>query len=128
MTKKILLADDLLYDVVFTMRALQDCAVKHEIVVTGDGYEALTQLRMAKYDLVLLDLKMPRVDGFEVLKEMRFTPSLSDIPVIILSGSDLEVDRTRAQVLGAVEYVHKETDYTEFKHNLKHALSKHGMC
>ena len=83
---------------------------------------------MAKYDLVLLDLKMPKKDGFEVLKEIRFTPSLSDIPVIILSGSDLEVDRTRAQVLGAIEYVHKTTDYNEFKQNLKYALSRHGMC
>lgn len=128
MTKKILLVDDLLFDRMLTQRALQDCKVEHDIVAVDDGVEALSQLKHNKYDLVLLDLKMPRVDGFEVLKRVQNTPSLSGIPIIVLSGSDLEADRVRANVLGASSYVHKAVDFAEFKQNLQHTLSLYGQC
>ena len=80
------------------------------------------------FDVVVLDLKMPKVDGFEVLEEIRMQPSLSNTPVIVLSNSDLEIDRVRAARLGAIEYVHKSLEYSEFKHNLKTALGNHGFC
>lgn len=128
MVKRMLLVDDLEFDVQLTKNALQECAVEHEVVVAEDGVEALVQLRTSKFDLILLDLKMPRVDGFDVLTLLRATPSLSSIPVIVLSGSNLEADRVRAQILGVLEFVHKATDYTEFKDQLQRALSRHGMC
>ena len=128
MRKKLLLVDDQLLDIALTRQALNDCSIQHEIVAAFDGFEGLSQLRSEKFDVVVLDLKMPRVDGFEVLAQMRMQPSLSNTPVVVLSNSDLQVDRLRAANLGAVEYVHKSLDYAEFKHNLKVALGQHGFC
>lgn len=128
MKKKVLLVDDQLLDITLTRQALNDCAVLHDFVSASDGYEGLTLLRSQKFDLILLDLKMPGVDGFEVLTQMRMQPWLSNAPVIVLSNSDFQVDRVRALDLGAVEYVHKCLEYSEFKHNLKIALGVHGFC
>lgn len=128
MQKKILLIDDQLLDVVLTRQALNDCSVEHEIIVTADGLEGLIQLRSRKFDVVILDLKMPKTDGFEVLEQLRQQPGLSNTPVIVLSNSDLHVDRVRAANLGVVEYVHKAMEYPEFKNNLKAALRLHGFC
>ncbi len=128
MRKKVLLVDDQVLDVALTRQALNDCSVEHEIVAAFDGFEGLIQLKSQEFDVVVLDLKMPKVDGFEVLVQMRMQPALSATPVIVVSNSDLEIDRVRASHLGAVEYVHKALDYAEFKHNLKAALSHHGFC
>lgn len=128
MVKKILLVDDLLFDVVLTQRALHDCEVEHEITTVADGAEALRLLDTRQFDLVLLDIKMPRVDGFDVLKHIQNTPSLSRIPVVIVSSSQLEADRVRAELLGASAYVHKSFDYSEFQQSLKLTLSLHGYC
>jgi len=128
MAKKVLLVDDLLFDVLLTRRAIEDCHVEHEIVVVSDGAEALRLLGSQKFDLVVLDIKMPRVDGFEVLKHIQNTPSLSQIPVVIVSGSQLEADRVRAEMLGASAYVHKSVDYSDFQQSLKLTLSLHGYC
>lgn len=128
MVKKILLVDDLVRDAQLTQRAISDCAVEHEIVVAHDGEDALLRLREDAFDLILLDLKMPTFDGFDILKQVRSTPSLSHIPAVVLSGSDREVDRIRAQMLGAADYVHKASDYDAYRHNLKHVLSLQGYC
>lgn len=128
MRKKVLLVDDQLLDVALTRQALNDCSIEHEIVAAFDGFEGLTQLKSQKFDVVVLDLKMPKVDGFEVLAQMRMQPSLANTPVIVLSNSDLQIDRARAATLGAVEYVHKSLEYSEFKNNLKAALGHHGFC
>lgn len=128
MRKKVLLVDDQLLDVTLTRQALQDCEIEHEIITACDGYEGLTQLASQQFDVVVLDLKMPKIDGFEVLETMRSQPGLSKAPVIVVSNSALEADRTRAQALGAVDYVHKSLDYLDFKNSLKDALSHHGFC
>lgn len=128
MRKKVLLVDDQMLDVALTRQALADCRVEHHIVAAFDGFEGLSQLEAQEFDVVLLDLKMPKVDGFEVLEQMRKQPSLSSTPVIVLSNSVLEVDRTRAEALGAVEFVRKALEYPEFKHDLKVALGRHGFC
>lgn len=128
MRKKVLLVDDQLMDIALTRQALSDCSIEHEIVAAFDGFEGLTLLSSQRFDVVVLDLKMPKVDGFEVLSQMRMQPSLASTPVIVVSNSDLQVDRTRAHNLGAVEYVHKSFEYSEFKNNLKAALGQHGFC
>lgn len=128
MKKKVLLVDDQLLDITLTRQALRDCSIEHEIVAAFDGFEGLTQLSLQKFDVVVLDLKMPKVDGFEVLASMRMQPSLSETPVIVLSNSNLQVDRDRARTLGAVEYVHKSIDFAEFKDHLSAALGRHGFC
>jgi CheY-like chemotaxis protein len=128
MVKKVLLVDDLLFDVILTRRALEECEVVHDIVVVCDGAEALLQLSKNHFDIILMDIKMPRVSGFEVLKNIRNNPSLSHIPVVIISASDLQADRIRAQALGALAYVHKAMEYREFQQSLQRTLAPHGFC
>ncbi|AWL06433.1 response regulator [Massilia oculi] len=128
MRKKVLLIDDQVLDVALTRQALHDCSIEHEIIAAFDGFEGLTQLGSQRFDVVILDLKMPRVDGFEVLAQMRLQSGLSDTPVIVVSNSGLVADRDRAATLGAVEYVQKSLDYTEFRNDIKDALGRHGFC
>ena len=129
MVKKALIVDDFPFDVELTRRVLQSCAQDHEIVVVSDGAEALRELnREQGFDLVLLDLKLPKVDGFEVLKEISSKPFLSDIPVIVLSSSRDDADRMRTRVLGAGDFVEKAIDYSVFKADLTRALAQFGFA
>jgi CheY-like chemotaxis protein len=128
MVKKALIVDDFPFDVELTRRVLESCTLEHEVVVVTDGEEALRELHKAQdFDIVLLDLKLPKVDGFEVLKEISSKPFLSDIPVIVLSSSRNEADRVRTRVLGAGEFVEKAIDYSVFKANLMRALTQFGF-
>jgi len=127
MKKNVLLVDDSLADVMLTMRAMDDCEIDHRIETASDGEEAYRLTAETSFDLLLLDIKMPRVDGLELLKRLR-DRSVKRVPAIILSGSNLASDRERADALGAIEYVHKTMDYAEFKHELKAALNRHGFC
>lgn len=128
MVKKALIVDDLPFDVELTRRVLQSCATEHEVVVVADGEEALRELNKAQdFDVVLLDLTLPKVDGFEVLKEISSKPFLSDIPVIILSSSHSETDRVRTRMLGAGEFVEKTIDFSVFKADLTRALMQFGF-
>jgi len=123
--KNILLVDDLGIDVMLTRLALQEFAFDHELVVASDGAEAFEMIRDQRFDLLLLDIKMPQVDGFELLARLR-AESLAGMPVIVVSGSGLAADRERAQALGVDDYVQKAIDYTGFKRELKAALVRQG--
>ena len=125
--KKILLVDDLGIDLMLTRLALEQVGPPYEIEVANDGSEALEKIRQAQFDLMLLDIKMPRVDGFELLETLR-EGAVAAPPVIILSGSGLRTDRERAESLGAIEYVQKAVDYASFQGELKASLKKHGFC
>ena len=94
--KNILLVDDLGIDVMLTRLALQEFAFDHQLVVASDGAEAFEIMRAQRFDLLLLDIKMPQVDGFELLARLR-AESLAGMPVIVVSGSGLAADRERAQ-------------------------------
>lgn len=129
MVKKALIVDDLPFDVELTPRVLQSCAVDHDVIVVPDGEEALRELNRAHdFDLVLLDLTLPKVDGFEVLKEISSKPFLSDVPVIVLSSSRNESDRVRTRMLGAGDFVEKALDYAAFKADLTRALAHCGFA
>lgn len=128
MLKKVLLVDDQPLDQALTRQALKDCSIQHEVVSAYDGLDGLDQLGTQRFDVVVLDLKMPKVDGFDMLAGMRMQSSLSATPVIVVSSSDLQADRMRAAALGALEYVHKTMDFAEFKHALRAALGRHGFC
>jgi DNA-binding response OmpR family regulator len=78
-----------------------------EIQIAGDGAEALKLLKKSKFDLVLLDLILPKISGFEVLETIRTDPQLQNIPVMIISNLGQESDISRGQSLGAVEYIVK---------------------
>lgn len=123
MRKPILLVEDAPNDIELALYALKKCGVQNEIVVTRDGDEALEYLfRVGRHKgrttpdpgMVLLDLKLPTVDGISVLKTIRTTPRLSSIPVIVVTASALEADVTRTMEIGVERYVVKPMDLRVF--------------
>ena len=103
--KKILIAEDnegLLKSIASKLRSSG-----YQTVEAFDGEVALERLRESKPDLVLLDIVMPKYSGFDVLEVMHSDPSLSDIPVIIISNSGQEVEIDRAKKLGAKDFLIK---------------------
>jgi CheY-like chemotaxis protein len=121
--KRILLAEDNANDVELTLSALRQNNVVNEIIVLRDGAEALDYLyrRNAHANrpagnpaLLLLDLKMPRVDGIEVLRQVKSDPALKAIPVVVLTSSREEQDLLRTYDLGVNAYVVKPVDFHEF--------------
>ncbi len=127
--KFILLAEDNPDDVELTIRGFKKNNIENEIVVAKDGVEALDFLfgtgEHAGRDtsvmpvVVLLDLKMPKLDGLEVLKRMRSDERTKRIPVVVLTTSDEEKDRAKSYALGANSYVRKPVDYSEFSEAVK---------
>lgn len=108
-----LLVEDSALDVELLLHAAERCGLRERIVVRRSGREALDYLAapgQAAPALVLLDLHMPEIDGFDVLKTMRMTPSLSDMAVVMMSTSQLEADLRRAALLGVRDYIVKTDD------------------
>jgi CheY-like chemotaxis protein len=119
----ILLVEDNPDDVELTMRALKKNNITNEIVVMRDGVEALEYLFEAETmpAVVLLDLKLPRVDGHEVLKRIRAHERTRLVPVVILTSSKEEGDLLRSYENGCNSYVQKPVDFGRFSeavHNL----------
>src|SRR3989441_569736 len=112
----ILLVEDNADDEALTRRALQKHNLKNELVVAHDGQEALDYLfkggRLPQ--LILLDLKLPKVDGLEVLRRLRADERTRLLPVVILTSSNEERDLVAGYSLGANSYVRKPVDFTEF--------------
>jgi two-component system response regulator len=96
--------------------ALESCAAEHELVIASDGEEALLYLRGCKLlpALVLLDLKLPGMDGFELLRRIREEEPTKLLPVIVLTSSVEESDVSQSYLLGANSYVQKPVDFDQF--------------
>lgn len=123
--KKILLVEDLGIDVLLTRLAIEEMRFAHQLTVAHDGEEAFALATGERFDLLLLDIKMPRVDGFEFLARWRaHAQSPADVPVVIVSGSGLDADRLRAQELGAAAYIQKAVDFGAFKAELGSTLRR----
>jgi two-component system response regulator len=122
--KVILLVEDNRDDEALTLRALRKNNIANEVVVAHDGVEALDFLfgtgRYAGRDLTvmpqvtLLDLKLPKVDGLEVLRQLRANERTRLLPVVILTSSNEERDRINGYGLGANSYVRKPVDFSQF--------------
>ena len=122
--KVILLIEDNPDDEALTLRALEKNNIKNDVVVAHDGAEALDYLfgtgSYAGRDLtimpqlILLDLKLPKVDGLEVLRRMRANELTRLLPVVILTSSNEEQDRINGYGLGANSYVRKPIDFGQF--------------
>jgi CheY-like chemotaxis protein len=102
---KILLVEDDVFFQKFYATKIKEKDV--EVEVAGDGVEALEKLKAYTPDLILLDLIMPKKDGFEVLLALSQSPTLKDIPVLVFSTLGQEADVKRAKDLGAKDYVNK---------------------
>jgi CheY-like chemotaxis protein len=123
-TKVILLVEDNPDDEALTLRALRKHNVTNQVVVARDGAEAVEWLfRTGKYadrdasvtpQVILLDLKLPKVDGLEVLRRIRGDDRTSLLPVVILTSSKEEEDILNGYRLGANSYVRKPVDFVEF--------------
>ena len=121
--KRILLAEDSPQDVEMTLHALEEHRLCNEVVVASNGAEALDYLhsrgKFANHGngypvVVLLDLKMPKVDGLEVLRQMKSDPDLRRIPVVMMTSSREEQDLVRSYDLGVNAYVVKPVDFQQF--------------
>lgn len=126
--KKILLVEDSAYDIELTLEALASNNLANEVVVTRDGEEALDFLHRRRiYRLrdhgqpavVLLDLKLPKVDGLEVLRQIKSAPDLRLIPVVMLTSSREETDLVSSYNLGVNAYVVKPIEFPDFVNALK---------
>jgi twitching motility two-component system response regulator PilG len=84
---------------------LEKCG--HAVFCAGDGVEAVEQLASLVPDLVLLDINMPRMDGYQVCKAIRSNPATQDVPVIMISGKDGFFDKVRGRMAGTTGYITK---------------------
>ncbi len=120
----ILLVEDNPDDVILTKRALKDANIANDVIVARDGVEALECLRgegahegrdtSIMPEVILLDLKMPRMGGLELLKMIRSDESTKLLPVVILTSSKEERDVIESYNLGANSYIQKPVDFDQF--------------
>lgn len=125
-TIEILLVEDNPGDVRLTQEALRGAKVRNNMFIVGDGIKALSYLRQegqyadaTRPDLILLDLNLPRMNGFEVLEAIKSDDSLKLIPVVILTTSQAEQDIVKGYNLHANAYVTKPVDLDQFIHVIK---------
>ncbi|MBI2416932.1 MAG: response regulator [Ignavibacteriales bacterium] len=128
--KTILLVEDNPDDVELTLHALKKNNIKNEVVVVYDGAEALDFLfgtgKFSGRDLtnmptvILLDLKLPKIDGLDVLKQIRSDERTKFLPVVILTSSKQEQDIINGYSLGVNSYVRKPVDFNQFAEAVSH--------
>lgn len=127
--KIIFLVEDNPDDELLTLMAFKDNNITNDVIVARDGEEALDYLfGTGKYQdrdikilpqVILLDLKLPKVDGLEVLQKIRTNPMTKLLPVVILTSSKEEVDILKSYQLGANSYIRKPVDFEQFSEAIK---------
>ena len=126
--KRILLVEDDPKDVKLTLTGLAEYNLANEVVVARDGEEALDYLyhrgnhqtrSNGNPAVILLDLKLPKVDGFEVLQQVRADENLKMIPVVVLTSSNEERDLVQSYKLGVNAYIVKPVDFHQFVNAVK---------
>lgn len=125
----ILLVEDNPDDELLTLLAFKENEISNEVVITRDGAEALDYLfGKGKYEgrdikflpqVVLLDLKLPKIDGLEVLKQIRSNSETKLLPVVVLTSSKEETDIVKSYELGANSYIQKPVDFEQFSEAIK---------
>ncbi|HEX3008262.1 MAG TPA: response regulator [Bacteroidales bacterium] len=121
----ILLVEDNPDDELLTLLAFKENNIDNEVVIARDGAEALDYLAGAIHgqnklpQVVLLDLKLPKIDGLEVLKRIRADESTRFLPVVVLTSSKEETDMVKSYELGANSYIQKPVDYEQFLEAIK---------
>lgn len=121
---KILIAEDSATSAAVLKKAL--APLGHTILVVTDGEEAERQISIEQPDLVILDIIMPKVNGFQLCRNIRANPALSKLKVIMVTSMDRESDRYWGLKQGADEYLTKPVDVNELmskvRHHLQHAV------
>ena len=123
---EILLVEDNEDDILLEQEALADAKLVNLLYVVRDGEEAMAYLRrQGKYQnaqmpgLILLDINMPKKNGFEVLNEIKADPVLMHIPVVMLTTSDSEADIVKSYAKGACSFITKPMDFSKFTEVIK---------
>jgi CheY-like chemotaxis protein len=118
---EILLVEDGLMDARLTIEALRSGGIQHRLTLVRDGQEALDFLRQLgrfarapRPDLILLDLMLPTLGGVEVLADIRSDFALKDIPVVVLTASDADEDKTQCELLEVDSYIVKPVNLQKF--------------
>lgn len=127
MKRKILLVDDHLDDATLITHAMKAAGCEIQIIVAMNGERALELLKTQPFDLLILDINMPGIDGLAMLDLLR-KQLQNDVTVIVLTGSNQISHRAHAEALGADDYVVKSTDYRSFETSLTTALSRLNFC
>ena len=115
--RMILLVEDDPDHEVLTIRALKKSNIANEVQVARDGEEAIRLLFGAnaiRPQVILLDLKLPKVDGLEVLRRIREDPTTKMLPVVVLTSSDEERDLVRSYQIGVNSYIRKPVNFNDF--------------
>jgi two-component system, response regulator len=128
MERAILLVEDNEDDIDLTLRALNTSHLSNDVVVARDGREALDYLEASQHRgslpvLVLLDLRLPKIDGLQVLRQIRDNERTKDLPVIIMTSSQDDEDRLHSELYGASSFMVKPGDYDQ----LTAAVKKLGL-
>jgi two-component system, response regulator len=123
-SKKILLVEDNLDDITLTLRAFKKNNISNEVIVVHDGHEALeylfgnekqeSNISNERPALILLDLKLPKMDGLEVLRFLRADDRTKLLPIVILTSSKEEQDLISSYKFGANSYIRKPVDFYKF--------------
>jgi chemotaxis family two-component system response regulator Rcp1 len=123
----VMLVEDNAGDVYLLEKALQQLQMNYELIRYIDGEQAIRALQKDDHsipDLILLDLNLPRREGFDVLRIIRSSPSMVGVPVGILTSSDAVGDRHRVALLGAERYIHKPPTLEEFIDQVGRAIKE----
>ena len=121
-SRSIALIEDNPDDEALTLRALRRNGIANEIVVLRDGAEALDFLLAPDTpapQLILLDLKLPRVDGLQVLQRLRSEPKTRVLPIVVLTSSNEDRDLVESYRLGANSYIRKPVDFDQFSESVR---------
>jgi two-component system response regulator len=126
----ILLVEDNADDEQLTLRALKKNGIANQVVVARDGAEAIGYLFGSRQDgspaldvlpeVILLDLKLPKIDGLEVLRRLRENERTAHLPIVVLTSSNEEQDLVQSYRLGANSYIRKPVDFGQFTEAVRH--------
>ena len=119
--KKILIADDR-PKIVELVRVILE-GENYQIIDASDGEQTLKKVRLEKPDLVLLDVVMPKMDGFEVCRKLKKDPQTKRIPVIMLTAKGQKVDKEKGRKVGAVDYITKPFNPSTLLAKIKETLA-----
>lgn len=117
----VLVVDDTETNVEILLEALGDIC---EVMVAVDGEDALETAAQERPDLILLDILMPDMDGFEVCEKLKADAATTDIPVVFLTGMSDSADRERGMALGALDYILKPFDIPDVRDRVRDHLEK----
>ncbi len=125
-TTSILIIDDNPDDIEITQVALGEMGRKEEVEAVTSGEEAMKRLRSSDHlpGVILLDLKMPGMSGFDCLREIRTDESLKHIPVIVVTSSSLEAEEQKSYAFGADSFLYKSIDIDRFGKSLDNLLQR----